>query len=109
MQLSKEAISYIESIDIYKTINSNFLVSDLEKIIYATTYEKDEYYLSNPLNNDLLSLIEKWKQLPISENLLFMENISTLKLVDNDSENYTAQMIFPLYLDNSIKQIGYLL
>lgn len=109
MQLSTNAINYIESIDILKTINSNFLISDLEKIIYTTTYEQDEYYISKPLNANLLSLIKEWQQLPISENLLFMENISTIKLVDNDSENYTAQMIFPLYLENSIKRIGYLL
>ena len=104
MQLSTNAINYIESIDILKTINSNFLISDLEKIIYTTTYEQDEYYISKPLNANLLSLIKEWQQLPISENLLFMENISTIKLVDNDSENYTAQMIFPLYLENSIKR-----
>lgn len=109
MQLSTDVINYIESIDIPKTINSNFLISDLEKIIYTATYEKDEYYISKPLNANLLSLIKEWQQLPISENLLFMENISTIKLVDNDSEYYTAQMIFPLYLDDSIKRIGYLL
>lgn len=109
MQLSTDVINYIESIDIPKTINSNFLISDLEKIIYTATYGQDEYYISKPLNANLLSLIKEWKQLPISENLLFMENISTIKLIDNDSENYTAQMIFPLYLDDSIKRISYLL
>lgn len=102
MHLSEEVISYIQSINIPKSINSNFLISDLEKIIYTATYE-DDYYISKPLNNDLLALIEKWKQLPVSEDLLFMENDSTVKLIDNDIENYSAQMIFPIYLNNSIE------
>lgn len=107
MHLSEEVIGYIKTVDIPKTINSNFLISDLEKIIYTATYEHD-YYISKPLNNDLLSLIEEWKKLPISEDLLFMENDSTIKLIDNDIENYSAQMIFPIYLNNSIERIGYL-
>ena len=107
MHLSEEVISYIKTVNIPKTINSNFLISDLEKIIYTDTYE-DDYYISKPLNNNLLSLIEKWKKLPISEDLLFIENDSTIKLIDNDIENYSAQMIFPIYLNNSIERIGYL-
>ena len=107
MHLSEEVISYIKTVNIPKTINSNFLISDLDKIIYATTYE-DDYYISKPLNSNLLTLIEKWKQLPVSEDLLFMKNDSTIKLIDNDIENYSAQMIFPIYLNNSIERIGYL-
>lgn len=107
MHLSEEVIGYIKTVNIPKTINSNFLISDLEKIIYTATYE-DDYYISKPLNNDLLSLIEEWKMLPISEYLLFMENNSTIKLIDNDIEKYSAQMIFPIYLNNSIERISYL-
>lgn len=107
MHLSEEVISYIKTVNIPKTINSNFLISDLDKIIYTATYE-DDYYISKLLNSNLLTLIEKWKQLPVSEDLLFMENDSTIKLIDNDIENYSAQMIFPIYLNNSIERIGYL-
>lgn len=107
MHLSEGVISYIKTVNIPKTINSNFLISDLDKIIYTATYE-DDYYISKTLNNDLLTLIKKWKQLPVSEDLLFMENDSTIKLIDNDIENYSAQMIFPIYLNNSIERIGYL-
>lgn len=107
MHLSEEVISYIKTVNIPKTINSNFLISDLDKIIYTATYE-DDYYISKPLNSDLLTLIEKWRQLPVSEDLLFMENNSTIKLIVNDIENYSAQMIFPIYLNNSIERIGHL-
>lgn len=108
MHLSEEVIGYIKTTDIPKTINSSFLISDLEKIIYAATYENDDYYISKPLNSDLLTLVEEWKHLPVSENLLFIENNSTIKLIDNDIENYSSQMIFPIYLNNSIERIGYL-
>lgn len=108
MHLSEEVISYIKTVNIPKTINSNFLISDLDKIIYAATYENDNYYISKPLNSDLLTLIEEWKHLPVSENLLFIENNSTIQLIDNDIENYSSQMIFPIYLNNSIERIGYL-
>lgn len=109
MQLSQKAIKYIESANIPNTIDSSFLVSDLEKIIYTATNKKNDYYISKPLSSDLLSLIQKWQQLPVSEDLLFMENKCTIKLIDNDSETYAAQMIFPIYLNNSVERTGYLL
>lgn len=99
MQLSKKVIHYLSTLGLPDSIKSNFLIADLEKIIYTATDYSDEYYSSKPLSTDLLALIEDWKKLPISEDIFFMENNSTKKIIHNDSQKYSAQMIFPLYVE----------
>ncbi len=108
MQLTKEVIDYISSINVPKSINSNFLVADLERIIYTATFSKNDYYMSNPLSKDIFLLIQDWNKLPISEDLFFMENIPNIKIINNDTEKYSALMIFPIYLDKKIQRSCYL-
>lgn len=104
MQLSEKVIHYIKSTHIPESINSNVLISDLEKIIYTATFEQDKYYMSNPLSKEILSLIKDWNSLPISENLFFMENNSIKKVINSDKKEYAALVIFPIYIDNKIER-----
>lgn len=106
MQLSKKAIEYIESTRLPYSINSSFLITDLEKIIYVATLKQDEYYMSKSLNNDVLNLIEKWNTLPISEDLFFMENKPRIKLISDDTKEYSSLMIFPMYIQNKLEGLA---
>ena len=103
MQLSEKTIQYLSTLGLPNSINSNFLIADLEKIIYTATDHLDECYYSKPLSTDLLALIEYWKELPIAENIYFMENHYPIKIINNDSQKYSAQMIFPLYVEDKLQ------
>lgn len=103
MQLSDRIISFIKKSNVPESINSNFLITDLEKVIYAATFEENEYYMSKPLNIDLVSLINEWNTLPISEDLFFMENNSTKKVINNDKNKYSGLMVFPIYPKDKIE------
>ncbi len=104
MQLSEKVINYINFVNIPKAINSNCLITDLEKIIYTSTFTEDEYYMSNSLSIDLLLLIKEWDKAPISEELFLMENNSSNKIICDDKKNYAALMIFPIYLKDKIER-----
>lgn len=103
MQLSEKTIQYLSTLGLPNSIKSNFLIADLEKIIYTATDYSDEYYFSKPLSADLLTLIEDWKKLPIAENIFFMENNPTKKIICNDTQKYNSQMIFPLYVEDKLQ------
>ena len=85
MQLSNDAIKYIQSLNVPHSLNSNFLICDLEKIIYVDTDGLNEYYNSKPLSNDILSIINEWYKLPLSEKLFLIENQPNIlmQLIDN--------------------------
>lgn len=104
MQLSKKAVDYIQSLNVTNCLHSNFLVSDLEKIIYADAMDFNEYYNSKPLSNELLCLIDTWNKLPISEDLFLLENQSNIKIIGNDEKNYSAIMVFPIYVQEKIQR-----
>lgn len=104
MQLSEKVINYIKSTHIPISINSNVLISDLEKIIYTATFEQDKYYMYNHLSKEISSLIKEWNSLPISENLFLIENNSIKKIIINDKNSYSGLMIFPIYIDNKIER-----
>lgn len=103
MQLSDDVLKYLRLIQVLKTTNSNLLITDLNKIIYTTTYEKDSYYINQKISNDLTLLITKMNKLPIDEKVFVLENSPTIKLVDNDETDYSAVIILPIYLDNKIE------
>lgn len=108
MQLSEKALSYLSSIGLPAAINSNVLITDLENIIYTATVDLNDYYFSKTISTDLLTLIKKWQKLPVAEDVFFMQNNPSLKIINNDTQRYSAQMIFPIYLDNKIERSCYL-
>lgn len=104
MELSKLTIDYISALNLPNSIKSNLLITDLEKIIYADTQYVDISYVSKPLSKDLLELINNWKGLPITEDLFLTENNPKKRIIDVNSETYSAQMIFPIYLNNKLER-----
>jgi len=105
MQLSNDVLKYLRLIQILRTTNSNFLIADLEKIIYTTTYNKDNYYINKPISKDLISLIKKFNKVPVSEDVFILENTSKIKLFDNDENIYSGIIILPIYLNNKVEGI----
>lgn len=108
MELSKIAIDYISALNLPNSIKSNILITDLEKIIFADTQYVDVSYMFQPLNKDILELIDSWKKLPITEDLFLVENDSKRKIIGFTNETYSAQMIFPIYLNNKLERTCYL-
>lgn len=104
MQLSNDAIKYIQSLNVPHSLNSNFLICDLEKIIYVDTDGLNEYYNSKPLSNDILSIINEWYKLPLSEKLFLIENQPNIKIIDTDEKKYSAIMIFPIYIQENLQR-----
>lgn len=111
MQLSEKVLDYIKFTSIPRTIKSNFLITDLEKVIYSTTIEEEdkEYYISKTLSNDLSSLIKEWSSLPISENLKLLQNSPCIDIIENDSKHYDSLMVFPIYISDKIERFSYFL
>lgn len=105
MILSKETIDYLSSLQL-KTINSNIIITDLKTIIYASTLYNDNYYVSKPISNDLIELIKLWNEMPITEDLFYMENRSNIHITIEDKLDYNSLIIFPLYLDNKISGLA---
>lgn len=103
MELTQQALNYIKLTNISHCIHSNFLITDLEKIIYAENYDSKYDYESNNLSQNLISLINKWNILPISEDVFLVENNPSLKITNNDTEPYSALMVFPIYLNKKIE------
>lgn len=99
MKLTQPTLDFIKLSNISHCINSNFLITDLKKIIYAESYDSKYSYQSKQLSNNITSLIHKWSNLPMSEEISLMENNPSIQIVNNDTEKYSAMMIFPIYLD----------
>ncbi len=56
MQITETLINYLK--DSHLQLNSNVLLTDLNKIILADTFSFNDIYLDQPLNNELLDLIQ---------------------------------------------------
>lgn len=62
--------------------------------------------LNDKLSNDILDLINKWNSYNVAKsNLLCIMNYYCLNLIENDSNQYSAQMIYPLF-NKSNKLLG---
>lgn len=105
MKLTKQALDYIKLSKISKCIGSNFLIADLTKVIYTETYDSKFNYQSKYLSHNITSLINKWNILPVSEEIYLIENNPSIQIIDNDTEKYSAIMIFPIYLDKKISGV----
>lgn len=95
MQITETLINYLK--DSHLQLNSNVLLTDLNKIILADTFSFNEIYLDQPLNNELLDLIQDWKDKGYSNQLSLILNNNLKKFTTNDKANYSAQMIFPIF------------
>lgn len=102
MNLSKDVLNYLELIKVQKTINSNLLLTDLEKIIYST----NESYNNKLISKDLIELIKNWQKEPVSEDLIFLSNNPVIKITDDKTDFPLSIMIFPIYINSKIEGLA---
>lgn len=105
MKLTQKTLNYIKQSKISQCINSNFLIADLKRVIYTENYDSKFSYQYKYLSDNITSLIDMWNVLPISEQVSLIENNPTIQIVNDDTEKYSAMMIFPIYLNKQIEGV----
>lgn len=107
MQVSEKCIELLHSFNIPR-LRSNVLIADLENIQYGIIDEEkytslvyDDYW-HKPLSQDLLDLANEWKDKTFSEDLFLILNNNLKQIVKNDTTKYSAQMIFPFFIENKL-------
>lgn len=107
MQVSEKCVELLNYFNIPK-LKSNFLIADLKNIQYGIIDETPtsslnyDNYWNQPLSQDMLDLVEIWKKQTFSEDLFLLLNNNLKQIVKNDIIKYSAQMIFPLFIDKKL-------
>ena len=79
---------------------SNIIVTDLENIqlVELSNNNVPKITPNDKLSNDILDINKKWNSYDIDKSDLFcVMNYYCLNLIKNDTNNYSAQMIYPLF------------
>ena len=97
MEGTHEITNFMKNFNL-SSLNSNILISDLNTIIYAQTSELDNKYLNKNLDIDIKDIIDIWSKTEYSEDLFIMLNNNFKKIIKDDDTEYSAQMIFPIYI-----------
>ncbi len=107
MNVSKKCMELLNNFNIPR-LKSNFLIADLKNIQYGildntsnSVLNYDNYW-HKPLSQDMLDLVEEWKNKVFSENLFLLLNNNLKQIVKNDTIKYSAQIIFPLFIDDKL-------
>lgn len=107
MQVSKKCVELLHSFNI-PVLRSNVLIADLDTIQYGVLDEKkdpsldyDDYW-HKPLSKDILDLANEWKNKTFSEDLYLILNDNLKQITENDATKYSAQMIFPFFVDSKL-------
>ena len=106
MRISEKLKEYISDSKII--CESNIIITNLESIelIELLNDSTPNITLNDKLSNDILDLINKWNSYNVAKsNLLCIMNYYCLNLIENDSNQYSAQMIYPLF-NKSNKLLG---
>lgn len=104
MQISEKCVELLHNFNI-PDLRSNVLIANLETVQYGILDEEREPnlaykdYFRMPLSQDILDLIEEWKDKPFSEDLFLILNEDLKQIVKNDTTKYSAQMFFPFYIN----------
>lgn len=104
MTITQNLKDYLKSCS--NIVNSNIILADLNKII-LTFAEHDECYQNKTLSQDIRKLGIDWSSSTSFNNNYIMLNNNCLMIIDDDAEKYSAQLIFPIYHNNSLD--GYLI
>lgn len=107
MQVSEKCKELLQEFNV-SMLMSNILVADLEIIQYGIIDEKNDSsldydnYWHKPLSQDMLDIANEWKDETFSEDLFLILNDNLKQIVKNDTTKYSAQMIFPILMDNKL-------
>lgn len=99
MHISQNLNQYLANSKII--CGSNIIITDFEKIRLAELSNDNiapNITVNDELSDDILNLIKKWNSYNIDKSNLFcIMNYYCLNLIKHDSNNYSSQMIFPLF------------
>ena len=97
MHISEKLKKYLY--DSKSVCESNIIITDLENIkLVELNNNASSITSKDKLSNDILNLIKNWNSYNIDKSNLFcIMNYYCLNLIENDNNNYSAQMIFPLF------------
>lgn len=107
MQISEKCVELLHSFNL-PSLNSNFLMADLDKVLYGIIDEKNKVplnyndYCHKPLSNDLLALANEWKDKTFSEDLFLILNNNLKQIIKKDTTKYSAQIIFPFFVNRQL-------
>lgn len=107
MHISDKIKEYLS--DSKVVCESNIIITDLKSIRLIEPFNSNSDIISSndTLSNDILTLIQKWNSHDINKSNLFcIMNYYCLDLIENDNNNYSAQMIFPLYNNKNNELLG---
>lgn len=102
MNITEKLKNYLISTQLPYSINNNFLLTDLEKVLYAATFYNTNYYCNKKLSIDIINIIDEWKCLSYSDDLFILKNANLYNIITDDKTNYSAQIIFPLYKNKEL-------
>jgi hypothetical protein len=107
MQVSEKYQKLLNELNI-PNLRSNILIADLKTIQYGilnkdngVTLNYNDYWHKS-LSKDMLDLINEWKSKNFSEDLFLILNDNFKQIVENDNTKYSAQMIFPFFIDEKL-------
>ena len=98
MHISEKLKEYLADSQII--CESNIIITDLENIRLVELLNNNVPNVTpnDKLSNDILDLIKKWNSYDIAKcNLFCVMNYYCLNLIENDTNNYSAQMLFPIF------------
>lgn len=101
MELSQKLLNYLNEGVSINIINSNFLLTDMEKIIYTKTFYLNNYYDNMPLSKDLFKLNGLLKECAINSKCI-IRNQELYRIIEGDIIDYSAQIIFPVLKNREI-------
>lgn len=107
MKISEKCIELLHNF-YNPMLRSNVLIADLETIQYGIIDKEDETtldynkYWHKPLSQDMIDLVNEWKDKEFSENLVLILNNNLKQIVKDDTTKYSAQMFFPFFVDNKL-------
>ena len=103
MKTSLNLCNYLNSS--YSFIHSNILLTNLKEILLAYTYNKNNSYKNKKLSNDILEIIDDWKDAKKFDNNFICKNDFFYKIIEEDKTLYSGQLIFPIYHNNVLDGI----
>ena len=98
MHISENLKEYLYNSKI--VCKSNIIITDLENIKLVEFIDNNTITITSndKLSNNIFDLIKIWNSYNIDKSNLFcIMNYYCIKLIENDTNNYSAQMIFPLF------------
>ena len=102
MHISENLKEYLYNSKI--VCKSNIIITDLENIKLVEFIDNNTITITSndKLSNNIFDLIKIWNSYNIDKSNLFcIMNYYCIKLIENDTNNYSAQMIFPLFNKNN--------